>query len=175
MRLVALFLLFATAPIVCANAQVHQRGIHSHGEGELKIAIEGNAIAMELRLPGADAVGFERLPTSQQESSAVALAIALLEDPEQILVPSATAGCRLENASARFETKASEDAGHTEFSAAYRYSCSNIDALEHLSFAGFFEHFPNTSEIEILVVSDYGSVATHAVNDAPDANIHEAH
>lgn len=68
-------------------------GAHVHGRGTFNIAIEGNRVALELKAPGMDIVGFESAPTSDAQKAAVETAKATLAKPLELFVLPAAAGC----------------------------------------------------------------------------------
>ncbi len=68
-------------------------GAHEHGQSRLDIAVEGSVVAMELRAPGADIVGFEYAPASEEEEAAVAAAKETLGQPLSLFVLPDAAGC----------------------------------------------------------------------------------
>jgi hypothetical protein len=72
---------------------------HEHGLADLAIAQDGQQWWLELRLPLADLVGFERLPEGQEEASAVLGAVRALADESLQLDPP----CPLQSVTARLE------------------------------------------------------------------------
>lgn len=68
---------------------------HVHGTGHLNMAVDGTQIALELRAPGADIVGFEHTPESDADKKAVEDALAVLSDPLTLFVMPEAAGCKL--------------------------------------------------------------------------------
>lgn len=94
---------FAASPLA---AQEHREtGAHEHGVGQLDIAVEGSEIAMELRAPGADIVGFEHMAESAEDRAAVEKSIALLEHPLDLFAFPAAAGCAVTTAHAALATE----------------------------------------------------------------------
>ena len=79
---------------------------HQHGAGSLDVAVEGNSVLMELRVPGQDLLGFEQLKTELQKSKAQQ-AVALLK--QQWFSFNAQANCQLVEAEAEIETEGEED------------------------------------------------------------------
>ncbi|MGR3802509.1 MAG: zinc uptake protein ZrgA [Marinibacterium profundimaris] len=83
------------------SAQEHRElGAHEHGVGQLGIAIEDDSIAMELRAPGADIVGFEHAAESDEDRALVTAALAALEQPLTLFEMPQAAGCTLVEAHA---------------------------------------------------------------------------
>ncbi|MDR9826859.1 DUF2796 domain-containing protein [Vibrio sp. FNV 38] len=79
-----------------ANDEFRQHGAHVHGEVELNIAQDANELLIEIIAPGADVVGFERAPTTEQEKQTLQAAIALLEQPMKLFTLPASASCSVE-------------------------------------------------------------------------------
>lgn len=105
--------LAALAALLCSTAtaqQMEQHDAHVHGVGALDIALEGAVLAMELRAPGADIVGFEHEAASEADRAAVSDALELLTDAAALFVPSEAAECTIVAASA--ELHGEEDDGH---------------------------------------------------------------
>lgn len=84
---------------------------HEHGVGQLNMAIEGTTVALELRAPGADIVGFEYAATSAEDRAAVDTAVATLARPLDLFIFPAAAACTVVEASAKLATEDSH-AGH---------------------------------------------------------------
>jgi len=76
---------------------------HEHGVGALNIAVDGQAVAMELHVPGADIVGFEYEATSDEDKAAIQSALATLSKPLDLFVLPAAAECSVTQASAALE------------------------------------------------------------------------
>ena len=66
---------------------------HEHGVGALSIAIEGNEVEIELKVPGSDAVGFEHAPSSESERQKVKESAKMLRAIENIVTLSTEANC----------------------------------------------------------------------------------
>lgn len=100
-------LTLAAAPVLAEGAR--ELAAHEHGVGELDIAVEGKTIAMELRAPGADIVGFEYKAESAEDRAAIDAAVATLAKPLDLFVLPAAAECSVTEARAALE---SEDDHH---------------------------------------------------------------
>ena len=91
MRLSLLPLAIALAAAIALPGQA--AGPHQHGVGMAQLVLADSGFEIELTLPAADLVGFEHQPRNDGERAAVALAIALLEAPDNLFSPSKAAGC----------------------------------------------------------------------------------
>lgn len=91
MRLSLLPLAIALAAATALPSQA--AGAHQHGVGLVQLVLADSGFEAELTLPAADLVGFEHQPRNDGERAAVALAIALLETPDNLFSPSKAAGC----------------------------------------------------------------------------------
>lgn len=85
---------------------------HIHGMGELNIAVDGTTVAMEFHAPGADIVGFEYEPKSDQDRAAIDAAIAALSKPMDLFAMPTAAECSVTKASAALESEAEHDDDH---------------------------------------------------------------
>ena len=85
---------------------------HVHGESQLQLALENNTLQIQLRAPGADVVGFEYAPTSDADKQAVAQALALLEQPANVMLLPAAAECRLVEAHSHLSGDDEHDEHH---------------------------------------------------------------
>ena len=83
------------------NAQTEHRqlGAHVHGHGTLNIAIENNEIAVELEAPGADIVGFEFVPKTEEQKMLLDSAKRSLKEPRSVFLLPAAAACKLSSSS----------------------------------------------------------------------------
>ena len=71
---------------------------HEHGHGALDIALEGEELVAELRIPAVNVVGFEHAPRDDAEREAVHEAVVRFANAAAVLVPAADAECELEDA-----------------------------------------------------------------------------
>jgi hypothetical protein len=176
----AIALAMGTGP--ASGADRREAGRHEHGTSELRVAIDGNDVEVELEGPAANFIGFEYQPSTAAEQQALDAALAALKAPERLLAWPAAAGCRLVSAEVtppKYETgeedgEHHEAAGddhdgaedvHSEFSAQYVYRCSTPAALDTLRVL-VFERFPQTSRIDARVAgpgAQTGATLTPAV------------
>lgn len=93
--------------------ETREMGAHEHGSGVLNVAVEGNAIAMELEVPGFDIVGFEYEAESDADKAAIETALATLGDPTALFALPDAAGCSVVEASAELhEEEHDHDEAH---------------------------------------------------------------
>ena len=93
----ALAALWSAVP---AAAEESRRDLaaHEHGRGALAIAVENNAVWMELEAPGADIVGFEHAAESDADKAAVEAAKQALSRPLALFALPEDAGCAVADA-----------------------------------------------------------------------------
>lgn len=158
-----------------------QLDAHEHGVGTLNIAIEGTTVAMELRAPGADIVGFEYVAESAEDRASITEAVARLARPQELFVLPSAAECIVTEASAEIEGGGGHDAHadtghdhddhseaerHTEFHAEYVLSCTDSSAVDRITFA-YFDVFVNARELDVQLVSDVGARSFEVTRDVP--------
>jgi Protein of unknown function (DUF2796) len=101
-------------PLTAALAEERrQMGVHEHGHGALNMALDGQSLEIELRVPGADIVGFEHEARSDADKTALDKAKAALAQPIALFGIPKSAGCELENSFVHY-TKDPEHAAHHE-------------------------------------------------------------
>ncbi len=178
---VAFLLSIVVAGPLMAAEREHEA--HEHGHGRLNVAIEGNSMEVELVSPGADIVGFEHAPETQEDRAAVAKAVAMLKKGDALFVPPEGAACRLEDAEVTsalidehyddhddhgHEEKHAghEDEEHAEFHAHYHFHCEHPDRLTHMD-VKVFEIFPGARELDVQAISPKGQTAAELTPGAP--------
>ena len=172
------------AALVLGSGLAMAQSAHVHGEGRLKIAIEGKRIFMQLESPGADIVGFEHEARSSEEKAVLARSLKILEDPAQLMRFTADANCEVRQAQAEVEGdhdaheedehghEGHDDHGdgdhseeghddhdnekvHGAFVAQYEFECSDIDELETIEFS-YFEKFNNAQQLDVVLIDGSG-------------------
>jgi len=136
---------------------------HAHGEGELKLAIEGNKVVIELTAPGSDIVGFEHKPSLDADRKAVAAAAAMLKDGGALFAFPDKARCKMQEADVHSEMLHDDkhkhgDGDHAEFEVHYSFSCATPSALTHVD-VGYFKAFPRAHELEVQMITQKGQGA----------------
>lgn len=196
----ALALLSASA----ASAEdIRQLNAHEHGVGQLNIAFDGAQVAMELHAPGADIVGFEYAPETEEDRAKVDAAVATLARPLDLISMPAAAQCSVVKASASLESEeghddedhaAHKEEGHDDHDHddhAEDDHADHADAAGHTEFHaeylltcadpaqanlitfGYFDAFPNALELEVQVISDRGATAFEVMRDAPSLDLRD--
>ena len=116
-----------------------QRGLsaHEHGQGQLGIAIEGDAVVMELDVPGADIVGFEHPAESAEDRAAIEQAITRLASPLALFVLPDGANCSVTAANVTLLGDEPADhgdhdhEGHAEGNGAHAHEDHEEEHVEH--------------------------------------------
>ena len=98
---------FTATPVFAEETR--QLDAHEHGVGQLNIAFDGQQIAMELHVPGADIVGFEYVAESAQDRAVVDTAVATLANPLKLFALTDAAGCSVVQAAAGLESEVEHD------------------------------------------------------------------
>jgi hypothetical protein len=145
-------------------------GAHEHGCSTLDIAVEGTRVAMVLRAPGMDIIGFEHPAATDEQKAAVLRAKTALADPLALFVLPRVARCELAEAVADLETEAHErgrpGGAHAEFHAEYALDCADPGRIDAITFA-FFEMFPGAEEIEVTLLTERGQTSYEVERAAP--------
>jgi len=146
---------------------VRQLGPHQHGHGTLNLAVEGQTVQMELKVPGADIVGFEYEAKTTEDRAKVKAAEETLAQPLALFALPSKAGCKVTSAKVVIVPESESDhdehehgadadaheAEHSEFHAKYALSCSDVAAIKTISFP-YFDSFPNSEELAVTLITE---------------------
>ena len=145
MRLPALLAVLAltTAPAL-AEDEKRELDAHEHGHVELKIAVDGQTLSMQLEAPGENIVGFEHEAKTAEQKAAVDAALKQFKDPTALFTLPDAAGCAV----ASNEAEIHQDGDHNAFEASYSFECSDIAALATVE-TKLFALYPSIEEIDV--------------------------
>ena len=68
-------------------------GPHEHGVGNMNVVLDGKALLIELEIPGADVVGFEHKPKTEEQQRAVDMGFVSFKEPDQLFAMTEAAAC----------------------------------------------------------------------------------
>ena len=109
------------------DGETLEKGKHVHGEVTFNVALDGEALTVELDAPAINVVGFEKTPRTDAERKAVATVDAWLAGGSEIAAVPRNAGCRLQSVD---YTPPKLGSGHADYRARYAFRCTNPGALE---------------------------------------------
>ena len=92
--------LVAGAAFAASEGEHREHEAHEHGHGTLDIAVEGEELVVEFRIPAVNVVGFEHAPRDDAEREAVRQALVPFKDAASVLAPSPEAMCEIETVEA---------------------------------------------------------------------------
>ena len=163
-RFASLLSLLAAASLPSAAHAQHTHGAHEHGAAELTVALDGQALVIELISPLDNRDGFEHAPANDTQRAALAEAGRLLSDAEAMFALTAAAACRFEQAdiesswtmAAVVPAAGHANAAHAppargeheEVVVSYRYTCLQPAALQGIDVRAF-ARFPRLREIRV--------------------------
>ena len=163
-RFASLLSLLAAASLPSAAHAQHTHGAHEHGAAELTVALDGQALVIELISPLDNLVGFEHAPANDTQRAALVEAGRLLSDADAMFALPVAAACRFEHADIESPwptaamAPAAGQAGHAhahptrgdheEAVVTYRYTCAQPAALQRIDVRAF-ARFPRLREIRV--------------------------
>lgn len=160
---IALAALAVNGAIADESNVSRRHGTHAHGVATLNIAQQGSEVSLELESPAVNLVGFEHVPTSEEERKAVEQALTILKDGDRLFHFSPSADCRL--AESRIDTPLTEQESthehgdsHADIVAEYHFTCARPGELQQLNLR-LFQTFPATEELEVQYLTDKGAGA----------------
>ena len=178
--------------VALATEDPRQMSAHEHGHGRLNIAIEGDNVAVELEVPGADIVGFEHEAKTSAQKQLVVNAKRVLSNVASVITFSESAKCSPVTQKVILEhDDDEEDHGddkedhsdpeekhddhdhesdtekqHSEFQAEYRLSCAAPEEIELIAFP-YFEKFTQAEVLSVVVLSDNGQGSFEVTREKP--------
>ena len=175
--LISLLLLSSSLCFASGDDGHRQHGAHVHGTARMNLAVEGKNVLIELMSPAMNIVGFEHMPSTDEQHHAVHEAAETLEDGTSLFEFSKDAGCTMvaaeiespllgdehhdghDDEDSRGKEHAHEDAHrdkeHSEFAARYQFTCSSPKKLKSLT-VNLFTAFPGFEEIETQILTGSG-------------------
>ncbi len=160
-----LFIAFVcTVSVVgAASAQTHSHthksrkaDAHQHGTGRLDVAIEGTTVSLALEVPADDIVGFEHVAKTAADKAKVEAAKAKLADPLALFELPKAAGCSLQKGEVKFAAEATDKKdGHTEVTAEYTLTCTNVAEVKAIEFA-YFKAFKGAEALKVNLIGPTG-------------------
>jgi hypothetical protein len=184
MRHCAPCLLCAAAALAFAPARAQpplQHRPHVHGVTIVDVVQDGRDLNLSFELSGLDAVGFEHTPKSAAEQSAVSAALAILQSPDDWVIPNAQAHCArtfiavtphifqtLHEEEPRPAAKKSNSADYADIGVQYSFSCDAPLRLRTLKF-DLIDRFPKLRAV--IVNLTLPGAQSQAVITTPRAQI----
>lgn len=144
------------------DGERRELGAHVHGEGALRIAVEGDAVVMELDAPGFDIVGFEHEATSDEDRAQIAAAIETLSNPGALFVVNGAAGCATTSVNVTLLSDDDEDHDHDGHAEHEDHDHAEHKDHDHDDHAEHQDH-------------DHGDHAEHKDHDHGDHGDHDGH
>lgn len=161
--------LLATASGAISAGEHREHGAHVHGTAHLDIALEGDALAVELTTPAANLLGFEHAPENDDQRARLREVTGLLQDGPALFTLPPDARCAQESAAVESELledghhheageahhhgeAGEEDHVHADFHVSYRFHCEAVSALTHMD-VNLFTHFPATEKLEVQLIT----------------------
>ena len=133
---------------------------HNHGQAQLVIVTEGNALTMTLEADLLDLVGFERAPSSPEEQRAISNMHQSLSTGDTLFTFPERASCTLESSDTSGGYKQTEDddpsAGEPHIvTATWSWSCDAMQRLREID-VGIFTKYSRIEKIEAVILSEKG-------------------
>ena len=145
-KLLILFYLTLISALFANDKKKKSIKSHEHGVGILNLSQDENILLIEFEVPGSDIVGFEYKAKSEEDIKKVKDAVNILSDYRNILLPSSSAECELEDSS----VKVMNEGEHSEFLTSYKFNCSNISSLRMI-YIKYFKVFPDCYKTNIKI------------------------
>lgn len=187
--------LLAGLVAVPAGAERRHAGAHEHGTGRLNVVLDGGTLVIELEGPTANFLGFEHAPRTPEQVAVMATATDSLRKGATLFSLDEAAVCRLTGAEVtppdfssgdggddhhdehdddhdqQHGHEAGADAAHSEFSAAWEFTCDKPAALKTIG-VGVFAAFPRTEKLVTAVIGPAGQSGLTLTPASPSIRLH---
>lgn len=168
--------LLIAAALLLALPLAHAQHKHVHGEGRLDVAIDKNAITLNLELPLDVAVGFERPPKNDKEKAALLAADKTLKDAAALWLPTPAANCTVQSTQVQVPFTGGDDkhghhahegeTHHADIDASYVFHCASPAALKSVE-TTLFKNFKRLYRLEAQRVGPAGQGAARLTPKNP--------
>ncbi|MDE3269278.1 MAG: DUF2796 domain-containing protein [Pseudomonadota bacterium] len=128
---------------------------HVHGRGQARIKITGDKVAIKLKLPVHNIIGFERQPKSKAQRQELVKAEAMLLQVDNVVKLAPISECELASKKLtvkRFKKKKNHE--HADFMLSYKFRCLRPSELNEIQFV-VFDRFVKLQNIDVLL--SYGA------------------
>lgn len=182
MKITAYHLLMPLSFAISGLAVGENQAAHVHGLASLTMALENNVLEIQFESPAENLLGFEHKARTAEQKRAVKQAQAGLNAATRIFIFEGTE-CKPEDINIDMSGVVDDehgkhqhhhnhhagehnDAGHSEITAAYRFSCRDSKGLNVVSVM-LFSQFPGIETINAMWVTEAGQGAKRL---GPDSN-----
>jgi hypothetical protein len=172
MRLIPPLLLCALLPLQTAVAA----GIHQHGVAQLDLVLDPPTLAVSVRSPLANLIGFEHRPVSEQEQADWTRLQQQLQQADHLLQLPAAADCSLSKVALHqpftemdthdghghshshdhhSDSADDEHQAHADLMVEYHYLCADPAQLDQLELP-LMQHYPGIERLDVQLITPSG-------------------
>lgn len=152
--------LFVTS-VVSAAEGYRDHDAHMHGHAKMTLVVSGNILEIELDTPAMNLLYFEHRAHSKSEKKKLTDTVEFLNKASNWVGIDKNAGCKVTNMQVASELlkesghdHGHEHEGHSDFEMAVKYTCSDVEKLQSVSFSGLFDNFKGLEEIDMQWLTD---------------------
>jgi len=117
--------------VASAADEKFEQHVHEHGKVTLNVALEGDALSIELDAPADNVIGFEHAPRTDAERAAIAGAASLLQSGSGLFAFPPDAACKF-LATELHAPEWQEGQHHADYEARFSFTCGQPQHLEWL-------------------------------------------
>lgn len=122
---------------------------HEHGSADMGIVSEGSALVVAFSSPLFNLVGFEHLPSTDQERQVMRHMKSRLNNASEWLIPNPEAGCLIEAIEHKTTyTQTGDEPQHGTLEARIELACSNPEKLNRFDIA-LFSQFEDIQRLRV--------------------------
>ena len=123
-----------TAFAEAKKEQTHEHRAHSHGNGILELAIDGNSVKGKFEIPMDSLLGFENLPKNAAQIKAVSDLQTATASADNFVKLPAAAACTQVAVTAESDMFKGKKSEHSDLDYSFEFLCKNSSELKSIEF-----------------------------------------
>lgn len=141
-----------TAFAEAKKEQTHEHRAHSHGNGILELAIDGNSVKGKFELPMESLLGFENLPKNTSQKKTMAALQEATQTIENFIQLPASAGCVSKSISAASDMFLGKKSDHSDLDLSFVWECKKISEIKQIDLV-IFKNYRKLKSMKVDLVT----------------------
>lgn len=141
-----------TAFAEAKKEQTHEHRAHSHENGILELAIDGNSVKGKFELPMESLLGFENLPKNASQKKTMAALQEATQTIENFIQLPASAGCVSKSISAASDMFLGKKSDHSDLDLSFVWECKKISEIKQIDLV-IFKNYRKLKSMKVDLVT----------------------
>ena len=158
-----------TAFAEAKKEQTHEHRAHSHGNGKLELAIDGNSVKGKFELPMESLLGFENLPKNTSQKKTMAALQEATQTIEKFIQLPASAGCVAKSISAASDMFSGKKSDHSDLDLSFVWECKKISEIKQIDLV-IFKNYRKLKSMKVDLVTPQSQQSFQVKSSKPIIN-----